>query len=376
MGPGLEGLYAFLLPILPSSRIRRRVWADNRAGLDDAAKAKINRRLERWLVLSTVVLVIGIFTVNKDAWGWGVAEVWTVVVAVLAFFRICEIFSQSVEVISGKIGVDAPTTMATLVMYVIQGVAIFTICAELVGPRGFETTDAQPHSQGDFLYMTWNNMATLGNSSYTATSPMGRWVVTGSTVTAILLFSVLLGFAVGKLGGPMGRVTELEQLLAISQRALGPDHPDAVRIHNSLAFKRGESGDAAEAITELEQLLAISQRVVGPDHPDTLRIRNGLAFCIRNSLAFKRGKSGNAAQAITELEQLLAISQRVVGPNHPNTLRIRNSLAFKRGESGDAAQAITELEQLLAISQRVVGPNHPDTLQIRTDLDLLHGRAQ
>ncbi|HEY2500897.1 MAG TPA: hypothetical protein VGI68_05610, partial [Mycobacterium sp.] len=107
---------------------------------------------------------------------------------------------QSAELILRRIDVKVDHTLVTLAIYVIQAGAILTIAAELVGSQRFESTEhSHPSSGEDFLYMTWNNMTTIG-SPYVATSNLARLVVAGSNVTAILLFTVLLGFAVGKLG--------------------------------------------------------------------------------------------------------------------------------------------------------------------------------
>jgi hypothetical protein len=73
----------------------------------------------------------------------------------------------------------------------------------------------------------------------------------------------------------------------------------------------------------------MSERVLGPEHPDTL--------ITRNQLARWTGEAGDAAGARDQLAALLPIRERVLGPEHPYTLVTRNQLARWTGQPGDAA---------------------------------------
>jgi hypothetical protein len=234
MVPVIEVFYLIALLLMPSSALRFGVhsWAhrhdelrygpepatpEERTAVDakewrPAAEVKADTLVSRWLEINnlvwTFVLAFGVWTlVPPRIWHWDLCSAWAVFVYVVALIRICEILVMSAELILRRIDVTVDHTLATLVIYVIQTVAIFTIAAELVGPHGFAADDDVPKSWADFLYMTWNNMTTLGNS-YAAISVWGRLVVAGSNVTAILLFSVLLGFAVGKLGEEQNPTTD------------------------------------------------------------------------------------------------------------------------------------------------------------------------
>lgn len=186
--PAVAFLYGIGQLFLPSSTVRfcAHKWTK---GNSDAVASWV----EGYILVTAVFLVVGVPMWSQSSSGWKVA--WCVV----AVFRLCEILAQCIEVILGRIETDAATTLATIVVYVLQVVAIFTIGAEAVGSSGFGSDRDYPSSWQDFLYMTWNNMATLGNS-YAARSDWGKLVVAGSNVMAILLFSVLLGFGIGKLG--------------------------------------------------------------------------------------------------------------------------------------------------------------------------------
>ncbi len=68
-----------------------------------------------------------------------------------------------------------------------------------------------------------------------------------------------------------------EQVLAVRERVLGPDHPGTLTSRNNLAVAYQAAGRTEEAITMGEQVVAARERVLGPDHPDTLQSRNNLA---------------------------------------------------------------------------------------------------
>jgi hypothetical protein len=206
----IERLYLVALWLLPSSALR--YWVHRRVQRRDERRygpEPVTPREDRLVGCSleinnlvwTVVLAAGVWTlVPPRVWHWDWCSSWAVFVCVVAFIRTCEILVQSAELILRRIDVKVDHTLVTLAIYVIQAVAILTIAAELVGSQKFESTEhTYPKSGEDFLYMTWNNMTTV-SSPYVATSNLARLVVTGSNVTAILLFTVLLGFAVGKLG--------------------------------------------------------------------------------------------------------------------------------------------------------------------------------
>ena len=92
-------------------------------------------------------------------------------------------------------------------------------------------------------------------------------------------------------------------------------------------------------------LLPISERVLGPEHPDTLSPRVNLARWT--------GEAGDAAAARDLFAALLPIRERVLGPEHPDTLAIRYQLARWTGEAGDAAAARDQYIALLPIVERV-----------------------
>jgi Tetratricopeptide repeat len=74
-------------------------------------------------------------------------------------------------------------------------------------------------------------------------------------------------------------IQRLHADLAACRRALGPDHPDSLRLSDALAHALEHAERLTEAIVGFEVTLAARRRVLGDDHPDTLRSADGLIRC-------------------------------------------------------------------------------------------------
>src|SRR5262249_47066835 len=95
----------------------------------------------------------------------------------------------------------------------------------------------------------------------------------------------LLGRAGGKLYGKAAYSAArplYERALAIYEKALGPEHPDAATSLNNLALVLRDQGDLAAARPLNERALAIKEKALGPEHPDTAASLNNLAWVLRD----------------------------------------------------------------------------------------------
>ena len=72
-----------------------------------------------------------------------------------------------------------------------------------------------------------------------------------------------------------------QQVLAIREKALGPDHPDVAQALNNLAVLYYKQGRYAEAEPLYKRALAIGEKALGPDHPDVATALNNLAELYR-----------------------------------------------------------------------------------------------
>ena len=122
-----------------------------------------------------------------------------------------------------------------------------------------------------------------------------------------------------------------EPLIADFERALGPDHPDTLSAHNSLAEAYHAAGRIADAIPLVRQVLAARERLLGADHPSTLASRNNLASAYR--------ATGRPAEAIPLFEENVATCERLLGAHHAKTSASRYNLDLARQESAQAENA-------------------------------------
>jgi hypothetical protein len=74
-------------------------------------------------------------------------------------------------------------------------------------------------------------------------------------------------------------IQRLHADLAACRRALGPDHPDSLRLSDALAHALEHAERLTEAVVGFEVTLGARRRVLGDDHPDTLRSADDLIRC-------------------------------------------------------------------------------------------------
>jgi len=145
-----------------------------------------------------------------------------------------------------------------------------------------------------------------------------------------------------------GRYWEAEKSvkrsLAISEKALGPDHPEVATTLNNLAGLYESQGRYDEAEPLYQRSLAIKEKALGPDHPEVATTLNNLAV-----LYYQQGEYEKAAQAF---ERILSIFEKALGPDHPNLAVAMSNYAVilgKLGRDDEAAQWTVKAE---AIRQR------------------------
>jgi len=140
--------------------------------------------------------------------------------------------------------------------------------------------------------------------------------------------------------------------LAITEKALGKDHPDVAKILDELAELLGLfKGDMHEAIPLLERALAIREKALGKDHPS---VANSL-----NHLAEFYGFQGEDEKAEMMFLRALAIEEKILGEEHPNVATSLNNLAMLYSAQSDYPKALPLYERSLAILENALGKDHP-----------------
>jgi tetratricopeptide (TPR) repeat protein len=139
--------------------------------------------------------------------------------------------------------------------------------------------------------------------------------------------------------------------LAISEKSLGPDHPEVARSLSNLALLLRETNRFGEAEPLLRRALAIIEKSLGPDHPSVAASLSNLTELLR------------ATDRLGEAEPLyrraLAISQKSLGPDHPDVARDLNNLALLLRETNRLGEAEPLYRRALAIDEKSLGSDHP-----------------
>ncbi len=142
-----------------------------------------------------------------------------------------------------------------------------------------------------------------------------------------------------------------EKVLAICEKALGPEHPDVATSLNNLAGLYETLGDYAQAEPLLRRSLAIYEKALGPEHPSVALSLNNLAHLYQ--------ALGDYAKAEPLLRRSLAINEKTLGLEHPSVALSLNNLAVLYQALGDYAQAEPLYRRSLAIYEKALGPEHP-----------------
>jgi tetratricopeptide (TPR) repeat protein len=154
-----------------------------------------------------------------------------------------------------------------------------------------------------------------------------------------------------------------ERALAITQQALGPDHPTMGDRHNELGRALREAGDYPAARQHLERALAIDKTAYGLDDSRVGYRHNELGVLLWNL--------GDLGGARTHLERALEIGQATLGPDHPEVAIRHNNLGLVLYALGDLGGARTRHERALEITQATLGPDHPKMAIRHSNLGLV-----
>jgi len=101
------------------------------------------------------------------------------------------------------------------------------------------------------------------------------------------------------------------QALELSEKVLGPEHPDTLASMNNLALVLDSQGKYEAAEEMQRQAIELKEKVLGPEHPDTLASMDNLTLVLDS-----QGKY----EAAEEMQRHLAVildGQKNCQPPHP-----------------------------------------------------------
>jgi len=172
-----------------------------------------------------------------------------------------------------------------------------------------------------------------------------------------------------------GRYTEADPLLhhalAISEKVLGPEHPDTTTSLNDLASLYQAQGKYKQAEPLFQRALAIREQILGPQHPQTATSLNGLAMLYQ--------AQGRYKQAALLCQRALAIREKMLGPQHPDTATSLNTLADLYARLGRHEEAKQLCLRSRGILERTFGAAHPEmarSYSILANIYIYEGRYQ
>ncbi|MBL9101965.1 MAG: serine/threonine protein kinase [Myxococcales bacterium] len=153
-------------------------------------------------------------------------------------------------------------------------------------------------------------------------------------------------------GDPRAAVELGERALAIFTAALGPVHSDVAMVLGNLSSARWIAGDHAEAKRLAERTAAILGETLGPDNP-------AVATAIAN-LGTMHWASGEYAEALAAHGEALEIRERSYAPDHPEIAGSLDNLGSVRMAMGELTTARALYERALELRERAYGPDHLD----------------
>jgi CHAT domain-containing protein/Tfp pilus assembly protein PilF len=118
------------------------------------------------------------------------------------------------------------------------------------------------------------------------------------------------------------------------------------------AYALYQAGNYAKAIPFAQRALAITEKVLGPNHPEVAEKLSNLA-----SLFFKLERYADAEPLY---KRALAIRMSALGPDHLTVASDWNNLALLYDALGRYPEAIMSFQRALAIEEKALGSNHVD----------------
>jgi tetratricopeptide (TPR) repeat protein len=144
---------------------------------------------------------------------------------------------------------------------------------------------------------------------------------------------------------PIEATRVLDDVLAMSRRLYGDDHPAVGDAYMSRAIGLDMQRRHAEAVDDLSHAVAIYRKAFGSDHPRTLR-------ALRNE-AVELDREGRYAEAGQVYEEVYATCLRTLGPEHPQTIEALRGLQDLRVDENRLDDARALARRITATYERL-----------------------
>ncbi|MDG2185688.1 MAG: tetratricopeptide repeat protein, partial [Mariniblastus sp.] len=144
------------------------------------------------------------------------------------------------------------------------------------------------------------------------------------------------------------------EVLEVSRRTLGDEHPSTLRSINNMGVLLSNEGKYDEAQPYFTEALEVSRRTLGDDHPETLASISNMGNLLSTQ--------GKYDEALPYMAEVLEVSRRTLGDEHPGTLRSISNMGMLFLNQGKYDEALPYFSEALEVSRRTLGDEHPNTL--------------
>ena len=139
---------------------------------------------------------------------------------------------------------------------------------------------------------------------------------------------------------------------------------DTRSLLNHLAVVFRELHDYTKAMEYNQKSLIISERVLGPDHPEVSLVYNSMAGVCRMQHSYEK--------AFYYYRKAKSICERVLGRKHPGTAITYNNMAVLFLDWGDYDKALDYCLRALDIREKYLGKDYPETAATYRNIGLVY----
>ena len=156
-----------------------------------------DRRRAFWVV-GWLLALTAMWMINPEAEGL------RIFFGLLAGWRLLEVCVTGLGTALAQEQQVRARSLVTIAIYGVQLTLIFAILYHSFAATDFVTNSAPAAhlASSDYLYISWTNITSLGNSTYSPTSEVARFLEVGTTTAGILLLGVLLAFGINEVKDP------------------------------------------------------------------------------------------------------------------------------------------------------------------------------
>jgi tetratricopeptide (TPR) repeat protein len=155
-----------------------------------------------------------------------------------------------------------------------------------------------------------------------------------------------------------------QRALTMTERLLGPDHPETSDVLHYLAVLYSSQRRYEEAERIYQRVLAIRERIFGEEHVETASTLTNLAQLYRSQ--------GRYSEAEILLQRSLRVEEKILGPDHAHTAITLHNLAVVYRRQHHYEKAEIFFQRALALKEAAHGVEHLSTAKTMTNLANLY----